>query len=176
MLTWEDQKAIEDLHSRYVHAIDRGDLTMLRSLYTDDATETHGEFSGTADEFIAWLGPILEYFEIATHTISNVLVRGGSDNAQSEARGTAFLRLAGESPTSLIVINRHFDHYRKVLGEWKFTHRNVCVDWAEVMPQRDAPLDLVAPFPAGSPGPNDPVFTNVPDLIAALHQQAGVRD
>ena len=164
----DDQRALEDLHNRYVHAIDRGDLELLRSLYTHDATEQHGDYSGPVDGFIEWLEPVLDFFVIATHTISNLLCRVDGERAESEARGTAFLRMKGDPPFSMIVVNRHFDHYRKVGGQWLFSSRCVCVDWAEQFPARKGELDMVRPFPAGTTSKDDPVYAQVPGLVSAL--------
>lgn len=168
MISAEDQRAIEDLHNRYVHAIDRGDLKLLRSLYADDATEDHGAFKGSADEFVEWLEPVLDLFEIATHTVTNILCHAEGDTAQSEARGTAFLRIKGDPPFGAIVVNRHFDTYRKLAGKWLFSSRCVCVDWAEQFPARSGSLPMVEPFPAGAVDASDPVFSKVPGLVAAL--------
>lgn len=164
----DDQHELNDLHARYVHAIDRGDFALLQSLYAPGATESHGEYEGDADGFIHWLRPILSYFEIATHTIANLLVRVEGDTAQSEARGTAFLRMKGPPSYNLIVVNRHFDTYRKVAGAWLFTSRAVCVDWAEQFAPSLSPLDLVRPFAQGSTTTDDPVYGKVPGLIRAL--------
>lgn len=164
----EDLRSLDDLHARYVHAIDRGDLDLLQALYLPDATEHHGDYNGPVDGFIAWLKPILGFFEIATHTISNLLVRTDGDTAESEARGTAFLRMKGERPFNMIVINRHFDTYRKLDGRWLFASRSVCVDWAEQFAPSVAPLDMVRPFPAGTTGSDDPVYRLVPGLVQAI--------
>ena len=168
MISPEDQRELEDLHSRYVHAADRGDLDMVRSLYTDDAIEVHGDFNGPIDDFIAWLRPLSGFFLSATHTVTNLLCRGDGEHVQSEARGVAYLRIAGDPPFTMLVVNRLFDQYRKVDGRWLFSRRAVCVDWAEQYPARAGELDVVKPYPAGTRGPDDPVYREVPELVRAL--------
>ncbi|MCJ2189102.1 nuclear transport factor 2 family protein [Novosphingobium beihaiensis] len=166
----EDLRALDDLHARYVHAIDRGDLDLLQGLYLPDAVEHHGDYSGGIDGFVTWLRPILGFFEIATHTISSLLVRTDGNIAESEARGTAFLRTKGERPFNMIVVNRHFDTYRKLDGRWLFASRSVCVDWAEQFAPSEAPLDVVRPFPAGTSACDDPVYRHVPGLVEAIRR------
>lgn len=164
----DDLSGIEDLHNRYVHANDRCDYTLLRSLYTDDAIENHGDYVGPVDGFVEWLPQAAAFFESTTHTVSNLLVTVTGDSAESEARGTAYLRLKGEPPFNMIVINRLFDHYRKVDGRWLFSRRAVSVDWVQQFPPGEAALDLTASIPPGSGGPGDPVYKNVPGLVTAL--------
>ena len=159
---------LEDLHNRYVHAIDRGDFAMVRSLYTDDAIEVHGDFTGPVDDFIAWLQPLQAYFLATTHTVTNLLARADGDELESEARAIAFLRIAGDPPYAMTVVNRLFDRYRKVDGRWLFCRRAVCVDWAEQFPPREDSLDATAPFPAGTRNGDDPVYREVPALVRAL--------
>jgi hypothetical protein len=175
MISSEDQRALEDLHNRYVHATDRHDLALLRSLYTADGIENHGGYNGSVDDFIPWLKQTQDYFEIATHTISNLLAAVDGDTAQSEARGTAYLKFKGSPPFNMIVVNRHFDQYRKVAGKWLFSRRSLCIDWVQQFPPITETLDLVKAVPAGKTTHDDPIYANVPHLIAALHSAAPPR-
>lgn len=168
MIDLATQHELEDLHSRYVHAIDRGDFAMVRSLYTDDAIEVHGDFTGQVDEFLAWLQPLQAYFLATTHTVTNLLARADGDEIESEARAIAFLRIAGDPPYAMTVVNRLFDRYRKVDGRWLFCRRAVCVDWAEQYPAREGNLEATAPFPIGTRDGSDPVYAQAPALVAAL--------
>lgn len=168
MIDLATQHELEDLHSRYVHAIDRGDFAMVRSLYTDDAIEVHGDFTGPVDEFLAWLQPLQAYFLATTHTVTNLLARADGDEIESEARAVAFLRIAGDPPYAMTVVNRLFDRYRKVDGRWLFCRRAVCVDWAEQYLAREGNLEATAPFPVGTRGNDDPVYAQAPALVAAL--------
>jgi len=168
MISNEDRSALEDLHSIYAHASDRRDMVLLRSLYTDDAVEHHGAYQGPVDGFIAWLTPLQDYFESVTHIVTNIIASVDGDSAESEARGTAYLRLKGDPPFNLIVINRHFDRYRKVDGRWLFARRFVCVDWAQQFAPAASLPDAVQGIPLGTPDLTDPVYAEVPALIGAI--------
>lgn len=87
MISAEDQHAIEHLHACYVHAADRGDLALMRTLYTDDAIEVHGDYEGPVDGFIELLRPGYDYFLSTVHIVTNVLAHVDGDTAESEARG-----------------------------------------------------------------------------------------
>lgn len=78
--------------------------------------------------------------------------------------------MAGDPPYSMIVINRLFDHYRRVDGHWLFSRRNVLVDWAETFPGREGNLEVVAPYPSGARGKADMAYGETPGLVAALRR------
>ncbi|QIB66831.1 nuclear transport factor 2 family protein [Kineobactrum salinum] len=170
MISLEDQHALQDLHNRYVHATDRGDYTLLRSLYTEDAIENHGDYTGPVDGFIKWLPQAAAYFESTTHMVSNLLIRVNGGAVESEGRGTAYLRLKGEPSFNMIVINRLFDSYKKIDGLWLFHRRALSVDWVQQFSPGDADLDLTSSIPSGTNGPDDPVYHNIPALVASLRK------
>jgi len=168
MVTYEDRCALEDLHNRYIHANDRCDYALLRSLYTDDAIEHHGDYVGPVDGFLEWLPTISGFFESTTRVVSNLMFQVSGNSAQSEGRSVAYLRLKTDEPFNMIVINRLFDHYRKENGRWLFSRRQVCVDWVQQFPPSPAKLDMTAAFPSGQKTTSDPVYQTVPNLIAEL--------
>ena len=47
-----DRQAISDLLLSYCRGIDRLDRELVASCFHSDATDTHGSFQGTIDEFI----------------------------------------------------------------------------------------------------------------------------
>ncbi len=173
MIAIEIQRELEDLHSRFVHAADRRDYPLLRSLYTDDAIDDHGLYNGPVDGYITWLHDVQDAFDITTHFLTNMLCAVDGDTAESESRGTAYLRLKADAPYNMIVINRHFDSYRRVAGKWLFSHRSLCIDWVQQFPPSDGSLDIVRANPVGTMGPDDPVYRRAPLLIEALRKAAG---
>jgi hypothetical protein len=67
MITIEDRVQIEDLHSRFIHAADRRDYPLLRSLYCDEAIDDHGLYHGPVDGYIDWLRVVQDDFVINRH-------------------------------------------------------------------------------------------------------------
>lgn len=169
----EDRRAIESLHSRFAHAVDRPDYELLRSLYTDDAIEEHGPYNGPVDGYIAWLREFAPSFEIMHHVFSHILLAVDGTTAESETRGTAYLRLRADSPCNMMVVTRHFDRYRRVDGSWRFAHRALCIDWAQDFGPPDKSRDTVRVFPAGVVGPDDLVYRKVPKAMVALRPRSG---
>jgi hypothetical protein len=172
MITIEDRVQIEDLHSRFIHAADRRDYQLLRSLYCDEAIDDHGLYHGPVEGYIDWLRVVQDDFEMTTHVITNILCAVEGDTAESEARGTAYLRMRTDPPHNLIVINRHFDRYRRIGTQWYFQHRSLCIDWVQSFSPGDESLDIVRANPIGTMGPTDIVYERVPNLVRALRETA----
>ena len=170
MVTLDDQIALERLHSLFVHAADRRDYPLLRSLYADDATDDHGLFNGPVDGYVEWLRDVQDAFQITTHVITNLIATVDGNEAESEARGTAYLTMRADEPYNMIVINRHFDRYRRVNGRWLFAHRSLCIDWVQAFPPSSESLDLVKANPVGTMGPTDIVYERAPKVIEALRR------
>lgn len=168
MISFDDQRALEELHNRYLHATDRRDYAQLRALFTHDAIDNHGEYNGPVDGYIDWLRAAQDYFESSAHIMSNLLFTVDGDRAESEGRGRAYLRLKGDKPFNMIVVSRHFDQYRKVEGRWLFSRRALCVDWVQQFEPTEGGLDMVQAVQAGRMGADDPVYKEAPQLIAAL--------
>lgn len=170
MVSVEDQIALERLHSLFVHAADRRDYALLRSLYADDAIDDHGLFNGPVDGYVDWLREVQDAFQITTHVLTNVIAAIEGEEAQSEARGTAYLTMKADPNYNMIVINRHFDTYRRIDGRWLFTHRSLCIDWVQVFPPSTESLDIVRANPLGTMGPGDIVYQRAPMVIEALRR------
>ena len=173
MVPLEDQMQLERLHSLFVHAADRRDYALLRSLYTEDATDDHGLFNGPVDGYVEWLREVQNGFVITTHVLTNLIAAIDGDDAESEARGTAYLTMRGEQPYNMIVINRHFDRYRRVEGRWLFVHRSLCIDWVQAFPPSEGTLDIIKANPVGTMGPDDIVYARAPKVIEALRRSIG---
>ena len=70
-----DREAIRDCLFRYARAVDRLDENLLRTAYWPDAIDTHLEFSGNVEEFIAWAFPKMRAMDQTLHIIGNILIR-----------------------------------------------------------------------------------------------------
>jgi hypothetical protein len=147
----------------YCHAVDRGDMVLLRSLYHDDAIDDHGEmFCGSADDYVAWLPRMLAGLDATRHTIDSMLFVVDGDRAQGELVNTAYHRTGDRE---VIVGGRYLDSYTRRDGIWRIQHRSLVMD---VIEQRAAsePAGFIGKGVAwGSLGPDDPVFTRL-DLFS----------
>lgn len=133
-----DKEAIRELAQLYSRAIDRKDHDLLRDLYTDDATDTHGtDFSGTVSEYVEFIkgtGPFMPY---SGHHVCNHLIEVDGDTAQGEVYVLAFHCLKGEGDDRIedLHIVRYMDDYRRCEdGKWRFSKRFVTYDMIVARP------------------------------------------
>jgi hypothetical protein len=136
-----DKSDIGDLLTRYMRAIDRGDIATLRSCYAPQATEEHGGiYSGPAQGYIdtierALANPRL----VATHAISNVLIEVAGDEARSEHYVLALTRVKADGVVSdSLVATRIVDDLVRHEGRWAIARRRLRFDWAhDIGPRPD---------------------------------------
>jgi hypothetical protein len=129
-----DKNEIAELLTRYMRAIDRGDIAALRACYAPGATEEHGGmYAGPAQGYIdtierALVNPRL----VATHSISNLLVEVAGDEARSEHYVLAMTRAkAGGVVSDSLVATRIVDDLARHEGRWAITRRRLRFDWAQ---------------------------------------------
>ena len=150
------QLELQRLAWLYCHAVDRGDMALLRSLYHDDAVDDHGEmFSGSADDYVAWLPRMLAGLDATRHTIDSMLFVVDGDVAQGQLVNTAYHRTGDRE---VIVGGRYLDHYARRDGVWRILHRSLVMDTFEQRTASPAGGFIGKGVSWGSSGPDDPVF------------------
>lgn len=157
-----DRQAITELVHAYCNAADRHDHAKMRALYHEDATDDHGSFfKGLAMEFIDRLPEIQAPMEILHHNVTTVNIRLDGDRAEGEIYILAFHKVkTPDGPFDLLIGGRYFDKYEKRQGVWKFSHRAVVADWANLHNPSIVNLDnpVIAGSYIGKPGNADPSY------------------
>ena len=164
-----DKQALHDLVMRYCRCMDRRDFAQARTLYHDDAIEDRGGiFSGTIDEFIAWLPQVTPQFELTTHRIFNTLFVIDGDKAEGELYCEAYHRTKGPDAQEMIVGGRYIDRYERRDDVWKFSYRTSTTDRCEVRAvDAEAYRQFVAAAPAGQPNRGDLSYQKLPLFVRA---------
>jgi hypothetical protein len=125
--------AIRTVLLRYCRGIDRLDLELVRGCYWPDATDSHGGFVGTRDEFVAWVEKLLARFESTMHFMGNSLIELAGDAAVAETYAIAFHRSREAKPSlNLIVGVRYVDRFERRGGEWRIAKRVCVTEWSRV--------------------------------------------
>jgi len=131
-----DQQAIRDVVLRYCRGIDRLDLGLVRDCFHVDATDEHGPFTGTRDEYVEWVGSVLARYAGTMHVIANQLVEVVGDVARSEAYGVAYHW--GDPPDdgrrNFTTGFRYVDRFeRRTDGVWRIASRVATREWTHVV-------------------------------------------
>ena len=144
------------LVNAYSRACDRRDFALLRSLYHDDALEEHGDmFTGSPDEYIAWVGQALANWQSTAHYVTNALFEVKGDYAEGEIYKLNYHRTL-DGAEEIVTGSRSLDRFARRAGEWRFLGRCVTLDWAQKRPAgREAYQNFAAASPYGRPGPDD---------------------
>jgi hypothetical protein len=144
------------LVNAYSRACDRRDFAFLRSLYHDDALEEHGDmFTGSPDEYVAWVEKALANWQNTAHYVTNALFEVQGDYAEGEIYKLNYHRTL-DGAEEIVTGSRSLDRFEKRAGEWRFLGRCVTLDWAEKRPVgREAYENFAAASPHGRPGPDD---------------------
>ena len=130
-----DKDAIRELVLLYSRAIDRKDVELLRDLYTEDATDTHGDsFDGPADKYCEFIEQSLPYMPYSGHHACNHLISVDGDEANGEVYALAYhilpdMEAGGEKRIEDFMCVRYIDNYRRCEdGKWRFSKRVVTYD------------------------------------------------
>lgn len=141
------KQQIHEAIMRYCRGIDRCDAELVRDCYHPDATDQHGGFKGSRDEFVAWAMKDLRRYISTTHAICNEMVEIDGDLAHSESYFFACHRMQRkDGEYDLIAAGRYVDRFERRNGEWKIAHRIVVLDWnrldkaGSVDPSKNAPF------------------------------------
>ena len=111
-----DKDAIRDLVLLYSRAIDRQDIDLLRDLYTEDATDSHGDsFDGPADKYCDFIAGSFPYMPYSGHHVCNHLIAVDGDEASGEVYAIAYhlipTREGGQEEDFMAV--RPIDNHRR---------------------------------------------------------------
>jgi hypothetical protein len=154
------KQACAEVVYRLARGLDRCDAELVRSTFHDDATDDHGIFRGTADEFVAWVVPQLLTMERTQHLIGNVLIEVDGDRAWGESYYVANHDLKGASGEELryTAAGRYIDRFERRDGTWRIAHRLCVSDWCATSPRSDNWDRTSGPRQYGLRGKGDPVY------------------
>lgn len=145
-----DEHAIRRVLLRYCRGIDRRDLELVRSCYWPEATDVHGPFSGTRDEFVAWVERLLRRHTMTMHHVGNMLVDVRGEAAEAETYCVAYHSgdPVGDVRWNYVAGVRYVDRFEKRSGEWRIADRMTAIEW---MRPWDADRDLITAVGGESP-------------------------
>ena len=151
---------IQDNMCRYTRGVDRRDWPVVRACYHDDAIDEHGDYSGDADGFIAWVAVRHAQIPFSAHFLGNCLIEFANDTTAVVETYFHVMRRnpgkGGAEGNDVDLIGRYLDRFEKRNGEWRVARRKVVSDAIRV---RSAPMfDMKGVPSVGSRDPSDPLY------------------
>jgi len=127
------KEEIRELALLYSRGVDRQDIELLRTLYTSDATDTHGDtFDGGAKAYCDFLEKSFPYMKYSGHHVCNHLISVDGNEAEGEVYAIAIHLIPDGQGGYLedLMCVRYVDNYRKEEdGYWRFSKRIVTYDF-----------------------------------------------
>ena len=156
------KEEIRELVLLYSRGVDRKDGALLRTLYTRDATDTHGDtFDGAAEDYVQFLERAFPYMRYSGHHVCNHLISVNGDEGEGEVYAIAYHIIPDGKDGWIedLMCARYIDRYRKEDGRWRFAKRVVTYD-----------MRSQHPFPATgttAAPPADPSFDTLKSRLFA---------
>lgn len=161
------KEEIRELAMLYSRGVDRKDIGLLRSLYAQGSTDSHGKFfDGSAEDYMVFLEKSMPYMRMSGHFICNHLVSVDGDRGEGEVYALAYHLIPdgkGGTIEDLQAV-RYVDRYKKQNGRWLFAARVVEFDMRS---QRPVPT----PEPANAPE-QDASYTTLSSRLFARGARA----
>jgi ketosteroid isomerase-like protein len=135
-----DREAIRDLVLCYSRAIDRKDIELLRDLYTEDATDSHGDsFDGSAADFCQFIEASAPHMQYSGHHACNHMISTEGDEGNGEVYALCYHYIPDQANPGKwledFMCVRYIDNYRRCRdGKWRFSKRVVTYDFHTVRP------------------------------------------
>jgi len=126
------KEEIRELGLLYSRGVDRKDAALLRTLYTQDATDTHGDtFDGKAGDFVDFLERSFPHMPYSGHHICNHLISVDGNEGDGEIYAIAYHIVPDGKGGWLedLMCVRYIDRYRREEdARWRFAKRVVTYD------------------------------------------------
>lgn len=171
-----DKQECTELVHRLARAIDRCDAGLVGRLFHPDATDDHGSFKGTAQDFVPWVMQVLAGMRRTQHVIGNVLIELDGDTAYGESYFIAHHALPdrdGGADTFMVAAGRYLDRFERRGGAWRIAHRGATYDWSSAVPSTDMwNRDATPTHSFGVRGEADPSYAH----FQQAHQQAPLQE
>jgi hypothetical protein len=127
-----DREQIRDCLARLARGEDRRDAALLSAAYWPDATDDHGIFVGTFQEYLAWVVPGAPAVLVTLHTLGQSLIDLRGNSAVVETHVTAYHRInMGTEERDIVIGGRYLDRLEQRDREWRVAKRTMLYDWVQ---------------------------------------------
>lgn len=131
----EDRLALQELSNRYARAVDRRDYAAFVALFAANGVLCGPGYAMTAHAEIERGIRLIEQYEATQHCVHNQLVEVRGDTASGETYCVArHIYERGGVKRKLDMGVRYQDEYRRERSGWRFTRRELVLDWTQDLP------------------------------------------
>jgi len=123
---------IRDCLARLARGEDRRNAELITASYWPQAIIDHGIFTGTFDDYLAWVVPGSPAIPVTQHVLGQSVIDLYFDTALVETHVLAYHRVSGEEGHRDTVIGaRYLDWMDEVCNEWRISQRTMLYDWVQ---------------------------------------------
>ncbi|HEY5842547.1 MAG TPA: nuclear transport factor 2 family protein [Mycobacterium sp.] len=125
-----DREKIRDCLARLARGEDRRNPELITGAYWPCAAVDLGIFTGSFDEYLAWVVPGSPDIPVTQHVLGQSLIDLHSDSALVETHALAYHRVVVDGGHRDTVIGgRYVDWMEKSGGAWRIAKRTMIYDW-----------------------------------------------
>jgi hypothetical protein len=125
-----DREMIRDCIARLARGEDRRDAGLIGRSFWPDATIDLGIFTGSFNEYLAWVVPGSPAIPVTQHVLGQTVIESSDGTALAETHVTAYHRLAADDGDRDTVLGgRYLDRIDKRGDHWRIGQRTMLYDW-----------------------------------------------
>lgn len=126
------REQIRDCIARLARGEDRRDRDAIKACFWPDAFCDFGVFSGTFDEYLAWVTPGSPAIPVTQHMLGQSVIELDGDGARVETHVMAYHRVnMGDEERDVMLSGRYLDRLEKREGAWRIAARTMLYDWRQ---------------------------------------------
>ena len=111
---------------------DRRDSGIISSCFWPDASVDFGVFTGSFDDYLAWVVPGAASIPSTLHSLGQSLIRLQASQATVETHVSAYHRIDfGEAEHDVFLGGRYIDQMELRGDEWRIIRRSMLYDWSK---------------------------------------------
>ena len=125
-----DREKIRDCLARLARGEDRRNAELITGAYWPCALIDHGIFTGTFDEYLAWVVPGSPDIPVTQRVLGQSLIDLYADTALVETHVLAYHHVAtADEHRDTVIGGRYLDWMEKIGSEWRIARRTMLYDW-----------------------------------------------
>jgi SnoaL-like domain len=125
-----DREKIRDCLARLARGEDRRNAELITAAYWPAAIVDLGIFTGSFDEYLAWVVPGSPEIPVTQHVLGQHFINLYTDTAIVETPVLAYHRVsAPDGERDTVIGGRYVDWMDKIGCEWRIAHRTMLYDW-----------------------------------------------